>query len=99
MYIVKQKIIGYVEYVVDSDNPVFDVINLTDNVVAMNSTQKLDYTEDISIVKKIKDEDLNDPVIKRAVVKLRDKHTEDIPRVVKRRKRKASLPSSGPNVG
>jgi hypothetical protein len=99
MYIVRQKITGYIEYVVDSDSPVNDVVNLTNNAVAMNSTQTLDYTNDITIVRKVKDTDLNDPTIKRAVIKLRDSRTPELPELGKRRKTKASLPNKGPSVG
>lgn len=72
MYIVRQRISGYVEYIVDSDNPVQSVINLDNCCQEMPSTKTLEYTEDIE-VRELTERDKNDPTIVRAIVKITDR--------------------------
>lgn len=94
MFIVKQEIIGFIEYIVDSDDPVNAVINLTGEAEVMNSTLDLTYTNKITF-RKITEKENADPIIKKAIVSINDRktpsNTEDVSRNTKRKKR-----TSGP---
>ena len=94
MFIAKQEINGFIEYIVDSDDPVNAVINLTENVQVMNSTLDLNYTDNVSF-RKITEKEYDDPVIKQAVNRIKHRSEEPEPsRLRKNSKRKKT--ASGP---
>lgn len=77
MYIAKQRIIGYIEYIVDAENPeqaIIEVKNISDKAGVMNSTMSLEYTDSIT-VSKLTEKELNDTIVKRTIAKL--KHREE----------------------
>lgn len=86
IYLVKQKIIGTIEYIVDTDNnPIDEVLGITDRAEPMQSTLDLQYTEDVTVSKlysgtssdKLSGE-ISDPTILAAINKLKNRlHKED----------------------
>lgn len=94
MYIARQRISGYVEYIVDSDNPVQSVINLDDCCQEMPSTKTLDYSSDIEI-RELTEKDENDPTIIRAIVKIRDRRKTTTETNTKRTRSRNKGPKAG----
>ena len=107
IYLVKQKIIGTIEYIVDTeDNPIDEVLGITDRAEAMQSTLELQYTEDIEVSKLFSGTagdqllgQISDPIIRSAIQKLKCRLSKDESDRVeqektkrRRRKSKTSLP-------
>jgi hypothetical protein len=101
IYLVKQKIIGTIEYIVDTeDNPIDEILGITDRAEAMQSTLELQYTEDMEVSRLFSGNSadqllgqISDPVVRSAVQKLKYRLSKDEfdrmePEKTKRRRRK-----------